>query len=233
MDNLVEAQVHLLVTEDEINRVRAPHDDEFFGLDEGLDDPILLFPNVGKLMNGIRNFAKCMFDFLCVTMSCFQVLSLCCESMPVFNNLKSFLRIKSDKKRGWQAMPVLLRSCPRLETLGLLHHEKDKCGDACDCIIREDKGLSLASCPATMLEIQGFLGTMKDMALIKHFLDNFQCLKEMEIFVEEDEPTELRVPEVAMLIPQMIEVYNSLSSCNVQLLVSDYLSKKWAAKGSL
>ena len=55
MDNLVEAQVHLLVTEDEINRVRAPHDDEFFGLDEGLDDPILLFPNVGKLMNGIRN----------------------------------------------------------------------------------------------------------------------------------------------------------------------------------
>lgn len=114
-----------------------------------------------------------------------------------------------------------------------MHHEKDKCGDACDCIIREDKGLSLASWPVTMLEIQGFLGTMKEMALIKHFLDNFQCLKEMEIFVEEDEPTELRVPEVAMLIPQMIEVHNSLSSCNVQLLVSDYLSKKWAAKGSL
>ena len=109
----------------------------------------------------------------------------------------------------------------------------DKCGDACDCIIREDKGLSLESCPVTMLEIQGFLGTMKEMALIKHFLDNFECLKEMEIFVEEDEPTELRVPEVAMLIPQMIEVYNSLSSCNVQLLVSDYLSKKWAAKGRL
>ncbi|CAN6905264.1 hypothetical protein Bca4012_095647 [Brassica carinata] len=231
MDNLVEAQVHLLVTEDEINRVRAPHDDEFFGLDEGLDDPILLFPNVGKLMNGIRNV-----KYLDLEPDTLEVLSLCCESMPVFNNLKSFLRIKSDKKRGWQAMPVLLRSCPRLETLvleGLLHHETDKCGDACDCIIREDKGLSLASCPATMLEIQGFLGTMKEMALIKHFLDNFQCLKEMEIFVEEDEPTELRVPEVAMLIPQMIEVYNSLSSCNVQLLVSDYLSKKWAAKGSL
>lgn len=70
-----------------------------------------------------------MFDFLCVTMSCFQVLSLCCESMPVFNNLKSFLRIKSDKKRGWQAMPVLLRSCPRLETLVLevLYMYKD-CG---------------------------------------------------------------------------------------------------------
>ncbi|KAG5386369.1 hypothetical protein IGI04_037839 [Brassica rapa subsp. trilocularis] len=115
--------------------------------------------------------------------------------MPVFNNLKS-LRIKSDKKRGWQAMPVLLRNCPRLDILGLLHHVTDKCGDACDCNI-------------------------------------FGKTKEMEIFVEENEPTELRVPEVAMLIPQMIEVYNSLSSCNVQLLVSDYLSKKWAAKGRL
>jgi len=36
--------------------------------------------------------------------------------MPVFNNLK-VLSIWSDMNRGWQAMPVLLRNCPHLETL--------------------------------------------------------------------------------------------------------------------
>jgi len=50
--------------------------------------------------------------------SCYEVLSLCCESMPVFKNLKS-LSIKSAENRGWQAMPVLLRNCPHLETLVL------------------------------------------------------------------------------------------------------------------
>ncbi|CAL9224401.1 unnamed protein product, partial [Arabidopsis halleri] len=52
--------------------------------------------------------------------------------MPVFKNLKS-LSIMSEESRGWQAMPVLLRNCPHLETLvleGLLHHVTDKCGDA-------------------------------------------------------------------------------------------------------
>jgi len=48
----------------------------------------------------------------------FQVLSKCCESMPLFNNLKS-LTIESNERRGWQAMPVLLRNCPHLETLVL------------------------------------------------------------------------------------------------------------------
>ena len=49
-------------------------------------------------------------------LSCFQVLSQCCESMPVFNNLKMLI-ITSDEGRGWQAMPALLRNCPQLEFL--------------------------------------------------------------------------------------------------------------------
>lgn len=36
--------------------------------------------------------------------------------MPVFENLTT-LSIKSVMIQGWQAMPVLLRSCPRLESL--------------------------------------------------------------------------------------------------------------------
>jgi|APAra0007618328_1042625.scaffolds.fasta_scaffold01307_6 hypothetical protein len=51
-----------------------------------------------------------------VLLVCFQLLSVCCESMPVFNNVKKLL-IYSDEDRGWQAVPVLLRNCPRLETL--------------------------------------------------------------------------------------------------------------------
>ena len=47
---------------------------------------------------------------------CFQVLSQCCDSMPVFNNLK-FLSVTSEEGRGWQAMPALLRNCPHLETI--------------------------------------------------------------------------------------------------------------------
>jgi len=41
---------------------------------------------------------------------------MCCESMPVFNNLKT-LGLKSDEGRGWQAVPALLRNCPHLEFL--------------------------------------------------------------------------------------------------------------------
>ncbi|KAL9295460.1 putative F-box protein [Arabidopsis thaliana] len=164
-----------------------------------------------------------------------NVLSLYCESMPVFKNLKS-LAIKSGKERGWQAIPVLLRNCPHLETLvieGVLHNVTDKCGDACDCISREDKGRSLTSCPVKMLEIRGFRGTMKEMTMMKHFLDYFLCLKAMNIYVEENDPTELRFPEVSKCIMQMMEEYNKLSSCNVELLVTDYFSEKWTAKGRI
>ncbi|XP_010512119.1 PREDICTED: F-box/LRR-repeat protein At3g58930-like isoform X2 [Camelina sativa] len=136
MENLFVARINLiLVTEDQIKRVRTPNQ----------------FGNVVKLLNGIKNIQK-----LSLTADTLEVLSLCCESMPVFKNLK-MLGIESEEGRGWQAMPVLLRNCPHLETLiieGLLHYETDKCGDACDCISREDKGHSLTSCPVKMLEIQ-------------------------------------------------------------------------------
>ncbi|KAF3597995.1 hypothetical protein DY000_02021013, partial [Brassica cretica] len=59
----------------------------------------------------------------------------CCKYMPVFNNLLN-LSIESNKKKGWQVMPLLLKSCPHLHTLllkGLVHRVTDKCGDACAC----------------------------------------------------------------------------------------------------
>ncbi|XP_020874195.1 putative F-box/LRR-repeat protein At4g13960 [Arabidopsis lyrata subsp. lyrata] len=216
MGNLLEARISLLVTEDQIERARAPNDD---WLANGEDNVVLQFANVGKLMKGIQN-VQCL-DLSANTL---EVLSLCCESLPVFNNLKS-LTIKSEESRGWQAMPVLLRNCPHLETLvleGLFHHVTNKCGDACDCVSREER--SLTSCPVKNLEIRGFQGTMKEMNMIKHFLDYFPCLKEINIYIEEN------APEVTEVIAKRMKLYNKLSNCNVRLLVSGYLYKEWSAQ---
>ncbi|XP_020874866.1 F-box/LRR-repeat protein At5g38396-like isoform X2 [Arabidopsis lyrata subsp. lyrata] len=210
MENLLEARISLLVTEDQIERAREPNND---GVEDGEDDVVLRFGNVGKLMNGIRNV-----QYIDLSANTLEVLSLCCESMPVFKKLKS-LSIKSEESRGWQAMPVLLRNSPHLETLvleGLLHYVTDKCGDACDCVTREEKGRSLTSCPVKVLEIKRFQGTMKEMHMIKHFLDYFPRLKEIKIYIDENSIT----PEVSKVIAERMELYNKLSNCNVQLLVS-------------
>ncbi|ESQ38155.1 hypothetical protein EUTSA_v10028613mg [Eutrema salsugineum] len=225
MKKLVQASLSLIVTDDLIKRVREPNND----LLEGEEDNVVFQSgNVVKLMIGIQNVQK-----LSLNSDTLEVLSLCCETMPVFNNLK-FLGVTSDEGRGWQAMPVLLRNCPRLETIimeGLLHYVTDKCGDACACISREDKGRSLTSCPVNRLEIQRFRATMKEMTMIKHFLDYFPCLKRMDVYIEENEPTQLRNSEVSDHILEIFELYNKLSSCNVRLLVSDYLDEKWTAQG--
>ncbi|CAH8277408.1 unnamed protein product [Arabidopsis lyrata] len=225
MENLFEARISLCVIDEDISLARVPYNDL---LEDDEYNVVLRFANVGKLMNGIRNVR-----YLVLSPDTLEVLSLCCQSMPVFKNLK-LLAIKSEESRGWQAMPVLLRNSPHLETLvleGLFHYVTDKCGDACDCVSREGKGRSLTSCPIKVLEIKGFQGTMKDMNIIKHFLDYFPCLKEIKIYMEENDTTQLRVPEVSEFITgEMMEHYKKSSSCNVQLLVGSYLYKKWTAQ---
>lgn len=57
-----------------------------------------------------------LFVFCCCDHIINQTLHFCCKSMLVFNNLLN-LSIESDKEKGWQVMPVLLKSCPRLHTL--------------------------------------------------------------------------------------------------------------------
>ncbi|XP_023638416.1 F-box protein At3g59000 isoform X2 [Capsella rubella] len=52
MENLREARIFLLVTDDEIERLRAPNND---WLEDDMDDVVPRFQHVGKLMNGIRN----------------------------------------------------------------------------------------------------------------------------------------------------------------------------------
>lgn len=117
---------------------------------------------------------------------------------------------------------------------GLLHYVTDECGDVCPCISREGKGRSLKSCPVKRLEIQGFRGTMKEINMIKHFLDYFSCLNRLDVFVEDNDPTQLKNDQVSDLVIEMFELYSKLwPSCNVQLLVSDYLDAKWTAQGHI
>jgi len=144
----------------------------------------------------------------------------------MFRNFTCVLILSSDEDRGWQAVPVLLRNCPRLETLifeGIVHHVTDKCGDACDCIFRKDKGRSLKSCPVKVVEINGFGVTMKEKYLIEHFLDYFSCLKEMKIYIncEEDGVTQqvMKNREVSKLVLDEMEEYNEFYSCNVKLFL--------------
>ncbi|CAH2063609.1 unnamed protein product [Thlaspi arvense] len=218
--NLSEARIYLKITDDQVERARFPNLD-----DDEYDDAVRL-GSMPKLMSGLRNV-----ETLYLNSTTLEVLSLCCESMPVFNNLK-FLAFWSGESQ-WQAVPVLLKKCPRLETLsisGLLHHVTDACGDVCDCIPREDKGRSLTSCPVKRIEIECFIGTMREITMINHFLDYFPCLMEIVIAVEEYSPTQLHVPEIADLKAQMLKLYNKSVRCNVKIMVCESLLRKLTAQ---
>ncbi|KAG7566520.1 F-box domain [Arabidopsis suecica] len=168
--NLVEARLNLILSDDQIELIRAPNDE---------DEVFLRLRNVWKLMSGIRNVQKLYFSA-----DTLELLSLCCESFPVFNNLKI------------------------LQTLiieGLLHNVTDKCGDACDCISREDKGRSLISCPVKKLQIKGFRGTIREKEMIRHFLEFCPCLDEMEIDAEENDSTNFEVPKILKIVPYKLQ----------------------------
>ncbi|KAF8046370.1 hypothetical protein N665_3764s0001 [Sinapis alba] len=185
--------------------------------------------NVVKLIHGIQNV-----KILHITPITFEILSLCCKTMPVFNNLTT-LSIKSVMIQGWQAMPLLLRSCPRLESLiigGLLHSISDTCGDVCVCLSKWNKGWSLMTCHVKKIRILGFRGTIREVHMIKHFLDYLPSLKELEIVAEEYEDTLFDVPKWLELVEETLRYFNEKSSCNVIFRVHAFLYWKWTRKWS-
>ncbi|KAL0714848.1 hypothetical protein Bca4012_021827 [Brassica carinata] len=221
LQNLSEARINISLTDDQVERARFPneYDDEY-------DDAVRLV-NMAKLMSGIRNVQTLYFNSTTL-----EVLSLCCESMPVFNNLK-VLAFYSGESR-WEAVPVLLKNCPHLETLcitGLLHLVTETCGDVCDCIPREDKGRSITSCPVKNIEIEGFIGTTKEITMISHFMEYFPCLEEILITVEENSPAQFDVPaEATDFRAQMLELYYKSLSCNVEIFGCESLLRKLSAQ---
>ncbi|CAF2265288.1 BnaCnng57020D [Brassica napus] len=211
MPNIVEAGINIELTP---FRVRGARD------------------NLVKLIHGIRNV-----KILYLTPVTFEILSLYCKTMPVFENLTT-LSVKSVMIQGWQAMPILLRSCPRLESLyigDLLHSITDACGDVCVCLSKWIKGLSLKSCHVKKMRISGFRGTIREVHMIKHFLDYLPSLKEMEIVVEENEDTMFDIPKWLDIVGETLMHFNETSSCNVIFWMHAFLyrrlTRKWSPRG--
>ncbi|CAH2035963.1 unnamed protein product [Thlaspi arvense] len=78
----------------------------------GKQKPVI-FGDVTKLVEGI-----CNITILHLSPNSLETFHFCCKSMPVFNNLLS-LSIESHEEKGWQVMPLLLKSCPNLHTLAI------------------------------------------------------------------------------------------------------------------
>ncbi|KAL0805764.1 hypothetical protein Bca101_098255 [Brassica carinata] len=169
-----------------------------FGLDNGWFDVQVAigYSNVWKLFHGIRNVPH--LDLFPDT---FEVISMCSESLPVFNNLKS-LAIWSGEDRGWQAMPALLRNCPNLETL----------------VIKILKTRSRAPCNKSDEDSRVSRNNERD-GDDRAFLEYFPSLKEMQVYAEENSTTQLRDREVSKLVLRIFQLYNKLSRCSVQFCI--------------
>ncbi|CAL9226324.1 unnamed protein product [Arabidopsis halleri] len=179
-----------------------------------------IFGDVTELVAGIRNIST-----LHLSPDSLEAFHFCCDSMPVFNNLIN-LSIESNKKKGWQVMPLLLKSCPNLHALaikGLVHRVSKKCGDACPCIpkyplqkkkrtiVKKDE-CCLSTCQVKVLEISEYGGSVQELRLMRHFLGKLGCLKTVKVGLEADNNNSQFVRSNVMALPKLS------SKCNIQFI---------------
>ncbi|CAH8253160.1 unnamed protein product [Arabidopsis lyrata] len=140
-----------------------------------------------------------------------EVFHSLCKAMPAFQNLLT-LSFESDKERGWQVVPLLLKSSPNLETLvikGLVHKVTNKKkGECC-----------LSTCQVKVLNISGYRGTCREQKQMSHFLANLKCLETVKVGVEVDHRedndannTYLRITNALMKLPRVS------SNCRIHFL---------------
>ncbi|XP_019090916.1 PREDICTED: F-box/LRR-repeat protein At1g48400-like isoform X2 [Camelina sativa] len=149
--------------------------------------------------------------------------------MPVFNKLLT-LSIESNKDKGWQVMPLLLKSCPILHTLvfkGLVHRVTNRCGDACSCIPKKrkrknskkrkivDKEVEKLSCLWTchvkVLEVSEYGGSFQELKQMRHFLSKLECLETVNVGVGMDNIAEF-------LRANLLNLPRLSSECNIQFI---------------
>ncbi|KAJ0239330.1 F-box domain-containing protein [Hirschfeldia incana] len=177
-----------------------------------------IFGDVTCLVAAIRNITT-----LHLSPDSLEVFHFCCVSMPIFNNLLN-LSIESNKQKGWQVMPLLLKSCPNLQTLvfkGLVHKVTNRCGDACACNPQnpsqknskkmEKKKCCLQTCRVKVLEISDYGGCFQEVEQMRHFLGNLECLETVKVGVHPDKNSEF-VRANVMALPLLS------SKCTIQLL---------------
>ncbi|KAG2314349.1 hypothetical protein Bca4012_065018 [Brassica carinata] len=180
------------------------HDDGVYYYDSDNDcyyddvRPAKISADITGLVAGISNMTT-----LHLSPESLELFHLCCESMPAFNNLLTS-SIESDESQGWQAMPLLLESCPNLHTLvikGLVHRVTNRCGDACPCTpderkikkrrtVKDDEEICcLSTCQVKVLEISEYGGSFQELKQMRHFFEKLECLETVKVGFNSDENT--------------------------------------------
>ncbi|KAL0693442.1 hypothetical protein Bca4012_060622 [Brassica carinata] len=163
LDSLVEARLSLKLW---MSTSHFDYDDDYFydhcGYLCPADDPRPhIFGDVTCLVAAIRNITT-----LHLSPDSLEVFHFCCKSMPMFNNLVN-LSIESNEQKGWQVMPLLLKSCPNLQTLVL-------------------KGLVHRTCRVKLLEISDYGDCFQELEQMRHFLGNLECLETVKVGLHPD-----------------------------------------------
>ncbi|CAF2070023.1 unnamed protein product [Brassica napus] len=225
LDSLVEARLSLKLWR---STSHYDYDDDYYYDYNGSlcddDDPSPpIFGDVTCLVAAIRNITT-----LHLSPDSLEVFHFCCKSMPIFNNLLN-LSIESNNQNGWQVMPLLLKSCPNLQTLvfkGLVHKVTNRCGDACACnpqnpslknskkMKKKKKICCLQTCPVKVLEISDYGGCFQEVEQMRHFLGNLKCLETVKVGVVPDN----KGKNAEFLRANLMNLPKLSSKCTIQLL---------------
>ncbi|EOA20505.1 hypothetical protein CARUB_v10000818mg [Capsella rubella] len=223
---LVEARLSLKLWESTNDYDYSDTDDDVDDNDEVdfyLDfyDPVpkaAIFGDVTALVASISNITT-----LHLSPDTLEAFQFCCKFMPVFDNLLN-LSIESHKEKGWQIMPLLLKSCPNLHTLvfkGLLHKVTNRCGDACACIPRKQRKIvneeeelcCLWTCQVKILKISEYGGSFQELDQMRHFLGKLECLETVKVGVGADNNDNITVLRANLLaLPRLS------SECNIEFI---------------
>ncbi|XP_019093545.1 PREDICTED: LOW QUALITY PROTEIN: putative F-box/FBD/LRR-repeat protein At3g59240 [Camelina sativa] len=202
-DSLVEARIGLLMTSRQI--AHASYGDLVF--------------NATNLFMGISNV-----QVLHLCSDTLEVLTFCCEPIPVFKNLIQ-LTVTTHEDLGWESLPALLKNCPKLETLvfeGLYHRNTIKCKDADGCLCKSsevDIRSCLSSSPVKVLKILdfGYLPCYSEenetrKVQVMYFLETMPNLEQMILYhhslIDEDLKSQLE-----RVVPR-----GASSKCRIQLI---------------
>ncbi|KAG7574662.1 F-box domain [Arabidopsis suecica] len=196
LDSLVEARINLWVEDKPLRKLR--------------DGSALLVPaDMMDLITGIKNV-----KVLHLTSDALELFYFSGQDLPMFDNLV-YLSIASDKKQGWQILPLLIKNSPNLETLvfkGLEHYVTTKCGDACVCSGYMEKSPScLSSSRVKVLEISLYQGTSRELNQVRHFLMKLPFLELVKIRAANN----IQVP---IDVQYLLKLPRASSNCKIQAI---------------
>ncbi|CAA0387382.1 unnamed protein product [Arabidopsis thaliana] len=229
-NSLVEAHIGLRLTEDQSGDADFSEEDYF---SEG-DEEKQMVGNATDFLKGISTV-----QILYLFAQAIEVLTFCCEPIPVFNNLIQ-LTIENNSEIRWDSLPGLLKNCPNLETLvlkRLLHKYNKACGNVC-CCKRPKQPSCLSSSPVKVLKIFLFDDNDEEdgseMRQIKYFLEKMPRLEELVVYYNTAyDPAVLELSKKLQKIPKIAS-----PKCKIQVIsenlslssaVPSFLTTRWSS----